>query len=558
MPLAIQSLSQLTQADYNTALALVQQLVQSAHPDFDLYGGVLAALLLNPAAVLEAANQDNINRIIEASSFQALAADPTLTDSADENVVSNLASNYRVTQITGAASTGSINVVLTAQTAVVVPAGTVFNDATGNTYSTLLPFNAKILAADVISDTDRLLFASALGTWTFTIDVTADVIGSAGNIARGSVTSTTIQLTNYARSYAANDFTGGLDAETITALINRVHSSWAASGPSTRTGLEGLFRAQTGYATLIAVSTLGFGDAEQRRNHSILPIAMPGRVDSYVRTQGPWESILKNKTALLVGSSSGHGIWQITLTRDDAPIYQLDKVTLPVNANSSITGYTINSRTRGYDVSTGTTPSTIFLPDITSAAEAAYSRYQTLTFTFTDTDTSLSGLVIGVSTATYSVAYRSLPGITTLQDAVAVRGARSTMGDCLVKAPIPIFVTLTITIDHAIGSTAVDTAAVAAAIEAAVNVTGFVGTLSASLVIAAAQTVLTAGSQITGVTLNGTLVRADGTNVALTTSNSGLTFSTDNADMVSSRTCCFFISVGNITVTVVDITTPES
>lgn len=558
MPLAIQSLTDLAQTDYDAALTLLRTLLAEAYPDGKWTGGANDKLLVRPAAVLEAANQQNIDRVRLASSLLALEADTTLTDDADEEVVDRLASNYRLTRLDAEQSTGTVTIVLSALVEAVVPQTAVFTDPAGLTYSPTDSFVGKTDEDAVLATTDRLIEAVGDGTFSFTVDVEAVDMGVTGNLVRGTVLTTEETIASFDHAYAAADFTGGRDTETNTALIARIRSSWTSRTPATRGGLEGLLRAQEGYEDLIAVSTIGFGDAEQQRNHSILPIAIPGVVDTFVRTQGPWESKQLTKTATLAATamSGTRGVWQITLTRDNGPIYKVDKVTLPEDAETG-PGYTISLQTRGYDVSEGDTPGTTFLPDVQAATEAALSRYQTLTLRFTDTDTPNDSWTVGVTTKDYVVAFRSLPGIAGLQDVVSDRATRSLVGDCLVRAPVPCFVTATISIDHDTGSEEVDEDAVQAAVAAAVNATGFNGSLPAPTLIAAAQSVLTAGSRVRAISMAGTIYRPAGTTAALSSATL-LSVPDDPGNVVTSRTVCFFTSATDITIDVDDVDAPEA
>lgn len=558
MALELSSLSDLTQADYNAALQLIRELLIEAYPSMRVVGGALDELLVSPASILEAFNQANMDRIRQANSLLAITEDPTLADSASENIVDLLASNYRISRLPAVAATGQATIVLTALVSTVIATDTLFIDPAGNVFQPNGAFVGRTNSGDVVTTTDRLIQPVGDGTFSFVIDITAVATGPQANDPRGTLFTLSVEPINFQRSFATVDLTGGQAEETNTALITRLRASWTNRTPATRTGLEGLFESQPGFEGIIAVSTIGFGDAEQQRNHSILPIAMPGRVDTYVRTQGPWEAILTTETALLIGTSGPHGIWQISMGRDSAPIYQIDKVTLPQDGTNPIAAsFTITSKTPGFDISPGSTPGTTFLPDIATATEAAYSRYQTLTFTFIDTLTPLTGLVVGVSTAPYAVAYRSLPGIATLQDVVADRSVRSLVGDCLVKAPIPCFVTATVNVNHNIGADAVDTDAVAAAVAEAINATGFIGQLQATVLVTAAQNALPTGSIITSVSMTGALVKPNGTVVTLS-SSSFLDVGSDPTLMTTSRTACYFSAAAGITVDVNDVAPPES
>jgi hypothetical protein len=362
------------------------------------------------------------------------------------------------------------------------------------------------------------------------------------------------------RAYAASDFSGGTNTETITELNRRLQSGIVYKSLANRGCIEGLIRSLelSMFDGTTAVSTVGFGDPEMIRYHSIFPVAFGGRADVYVRTQATPVDLQLTKTATYKGvNGSGQGVWQISLTRNDAPaLYEVSRVTLPVNIdNLAVSSYAITSDIRNYDLSTGTTAGTLFLPDVTTATEAAYSRYQTTTIQFVDTVTSTGGLTINVSTKEYSLIVSYMPGIADIQDALSDRTTRYPVGDCLVKAPVPCFMSLTINIGKRASDAAPVTADVQQAAADAVNSLGFSGRMPSSVVIAAVQQVLTGSTAVTSVTMQGRIRKPSGSIVNLS-STSVLDASTlDAAGMVSSRTVGFFLNASDVTVVVTNIDT---
>lgn len=556
MPLALQSLSSLTQDQYNAALLLLQTMLQEANPGTQVVGGPVDLLVVHPAAILEAANQVNINRVIQASSLLAITADPTLEDEADQSVVANLVSNYRISPLLAEGSTGQITIVLSALVSTVIGGTVVFTAPNGQTFTPTASWIGKTSSGAVINPTDALIQSIGNNLYAFTISAESVNTGVDGNIAAGTILTTTSTIANFVYAYATVSFTGGQNAETNTELLNRMQATWTNRTPATRLGLQGLLTAQPGYANIVAISTIGFGDPEEQRNHSILPVAIPGHVDCFVRVTGPVQTQLITVTATLVGLalSSTRGIWQVTLTRANAPIYQLQSIVLPQNAaNPDAPSYAITITNQGYDLSGGNTPGTLFFPDIEAASEAAFSRYQTMIFTFIDTDTPASGgWVIGTTTASYVLTYSSMSGIAALQDVVAGRVVRSLVGDCLIRAPVPCFTTITINIDQEDGADAVDTTTVANAAVDAVNATGFANTLPAATILAAVNATLPAGSWVTSMSLAGTIVHPNGTTLSISGSTA-LSFTNDPTNVTTDNTVCFFASFASVTVNVTDV-----
>ena len=549
MGLTVTSIDELDQATFDANLQLVKSMLQAAYPTADFKRGAVHDLVLVLSSAMAAVNQDNIDRIRRSNSLREITADPTL---ADADTVARLMSNYRITPSSGTSATGTVAIVLTSLVTVTIPLGQTFTDGAGRTYKTLSAFTGRTSSVNVVATTDRLISAVGNGTFVFTVSVTDTAVGTAGNLPRLAALTATPTISGLSSRYVATDFTGGTDAETNAQLLARQQSSWTSRSLANRTGVDGLIRAQTGFANILASSVTGFGDAEQRRNHSILPVTLPGRIDVWVRTQALWQSVKLTKTATLISTAGGQGKWQFTITRDDAPgFYEIEKILLPANDNNTaLAGYTINQETRGYDISVGTTDSTIFLPDITAATEAAYSRYETSTVQFTDTDTSISGLTVNVSTKAYSVFVRVLPCVTALQDALSNSNNRSLAGDALVRAPVPCFVTAAVTITQSSGTAALVTGPLKQAAADAINNIGFTGKAAVAVATAAIQALLPAGNTITTSTLAGRVHRADNTDINLSATSTTLDVGTDAANLVTANTVGFFCRASDVTITV--------
>lgn len=552
MALPVTNVSQVDQAQFDAAVDTVTQFIQSLNLNVDLKRGVFHDLILYAGAALSAANQTTIDLVQQSDSLLDVTADPTL---ANEDVFDRLASNYRITRIAGTTASGQANIIISQLVATTIAAGQIFEDPAGNLFVSSLAYNGRISEPEVISSTDRLITAVGDGTFSFTITLDAADIGVAGNIPRTTLlTPSGSTITNFVTAFASSDFSGGTDTESNLSMLNRIQTSIACRSLSSRTGLEALIRSTAGYELITNLSTIGFGDSEMRRAHSILPVALPGRVDSWIRVQPLWESRVLTLTAIFAGTSGPYGVWQLNITRNTAPgYYQIDKITLPPQASDpDYPSYAITSEVRGYDVSVGTTAGTMFLPDVTSATEAAYSRYQTSVVQFVDTDTSPTGKVIGVSTNDYSVVFRIMPDLDILQDLVAERGVRSLHGDCLVRGPIPCFTSVVLDVGLSAGVTITDADLQNAAADA-VNSVGFTGQLPAATVAAAVRAVIPEGAILNTTTVGGTIRRANQTTLVIPATAGTLTFTSDPTNLVTSRTVSFFCLPDDVTVTTYDL-----
>jgi hypothetical protein len=550
MTLSITNLANVTQADFNAAYSLIVQMLASAYPGIDPKRGALSDLLLDAEASLQAANQENIDLALQSSSILAISANPAL---ADPTTLANLASNFFVTPSPAVAATGTVTVVISVLVQTAIAQGAVFTDAFGNTYTANAAVVARTTLGAVTGPNDQLLLALGNGNYSFPVAVTATQTGPAGNLAYLSALTPAAPPPNFVSAYAAADFSGGAAADTTTTLLAKISTGFAVRSLASRGSIDGLVKTVTGYSTAFT-STAGYGDPEQIRYHSILPVAFGGRLDVWVRPPGLYVTLSVVKTALLVSTSGGHGVWQFSLGRDDMPgFYQLSAITQ--TTNPSAPGYTVTQETRGYDLSPGTTARALFLPDIASAVDAAYSAYQTDVVQFIDTDTPLAGLVVGVSTRNYLVAVLALPSIAVVQELVAGRTLRSPAADCLVRAAVPCFVTVAVTVSYQTGSTVPTAGTVQSAAATAVNATGFIGSLTSGLVTQAIQAAIPTTAWVSSFTMTGQIRRPDGTTVPLT--GPTLTLPNDPSNLVSARTCCFFLPPASVTVTLTAVATPS-
>jgi hypothetical protein len=94
-------------------------------PSLDLTeSSVLRQILVRPAAIFYALNQENIDRIRQSSSLKAINANPTL---ADDDIVDNVLSNYLITRKAGASAAGQARIILKANKFTPVTDSTVFS-----------------------------------------------------------------------------------------------------------------------------------------------------------------------------------------------------------------------------------------------------------------------------------------------------------------------------------------------------------------------------------------------------------------------------------------------
>lgn len=542
MPLEIDDLTTLDQTTVQTNRDTLAQLIQEAFATTSVNSGAFNDLVLRLSAILSTMDQTLVERAIASLSLLNITEDSTL---ADDDIVDAVLSNFRITRRDGTQATGNIQLVLTSQTSFAVPEGFEF-EVNGVLFGATTAIVGRLTADAVIDETDQLIVSLGNDMWGITVPLTAVENGSAGNIAVGTQFTPVLPLDpSFEAAYAIATFTGGADDETNEELLTRLEAGAGKKAMSSRPTIEALLVEQ--FPDIRATSTIGFGDPEMFRDqHSLWPGSMGNRVDSYVRSAAAVAGVRLTVTATLVSKTLGVGRWQFSLSRDDAPgFYEVAKITQEGELDTD-DGYDVFSDTRSIDM-TGSG----FLPDIDTALEGGYSRYQTSTILFDDTDVDATGLVVGTATRDYDIEISAMPDIGDIQDYANQRDIQWPGGDILIKAPVPVFTSLAITIQRLSTQPTIDQDAVKQAVASAVNATGFPGTLAAATVAAAVNPLLN-GGLVTAIAMTGRLRQPDGTDIALS-SSSALVVTDSPEDYVTSNTVCFFTTTDDITLTIVTV-----
>ena len=543
MTLTVDDLSALPADKVEQAESYLKALLQELNPTLELRRGVVGDLLLHLAGITATANNENIDRVRRSSSLQAIEEDPTL---AEDDVVDRVLSNYRITRQPGEPATGTVRMVISQLVPVTIAQGAVFS-ANGMEFTADAAFAARTTSAAVLSPNDRLLTAVGDGTYQFTFEVTATTNGLAGRLKRNTRLVPRIAPPNFVTSYASGDFGGGADEETNAQLIARLQEGISPQAWSNRANILTLLRGQESLATIRQISAIGFGDAEMLRDqHTILPISLGGRVDLYLFSRELPQAVAVTVTATLVDETADGGIWQFSLDRDDAPgFYEVTRISLPTSTLDQ--SYEVRDDIRSFDL-TGDG----FLPDILSAEEAVYSRYQTGTIRFLDTDTLTTELTVGTSTQEYQVLVAALPLIAEAQEFLNDREVRCPAGDVLVKAAVPCFLSLSFNVHRQGSAPAPDETAIANALADYVNQQGFAGRLYASALADVVQELLPTGCHTGAIDMFGRVRRPNGSLLYLR-STELLVVGAEDGTMVSDRTVVFFLDPEDVAISVQNV-----
>lgn len=550
MTIRVTNLATLDGAAVRQEDELLAEQLQEINTYLDMKQGVLRDYLAYFGGILATKNQVEQNRQRLSTSLNAILDDPTL---ADDEAVDNIASNYRVTRLAGGTAIGSASVIMSVLADFTLSAGTIF-EALGQQFMTQSAFTARTSSAGVVGPDDRVLTPVGDGTYSFQIDLVAIEDGEAGRLTRGTLlVPTTIPL-NFVKAYATEDFLGGLSAEDNQALLDRFVNGAAAKALSGRTDMDSALLAQTDFENVIASSIIGLGDREMLRDkHSIFPGSTGGRVDWYVRSQALYQTTAPTKTATLVeDTEDGFGVWQISFDRDQAAgLYTVDVLPL-----QSVTGsFEVTEDIRSID-NLALDSNDGFVPDLVDAAEAVYSRFQSVVIRFKDELTSITDLTVGSSTQDVTAVVKAMPLIADMQDYVAKRRVRNVMGDALLKAPVPCFVRLSFTIELSPGTADPDVSQIAIDLASLVNNYGFTGRLPASPLCDVVHNSLQDRSASTAIDIFGQIRRPDGT-IRTLRSTEVLEVPDEPDRMVTARTVAFFLDPANVSISVITADMPE-
>jgi hypothetical protein len=536
----VPSLSELDSAEVDQVLDRLAAQLQELNPALDLKRGVFRDTVAYYHAVLETAIRTNLERYQSARSLQQIEADPTL---ADDTVVNEVLSNWGVTRNSGTKAAGSVTIELSAARSITVPQGSVF-EANGLQYRATATFIARINAGQVVTENDRQVVALSNGNWAFTIDVEAAEVGLDYKLNAGDLIVPNSSLVSYVTSYATSTFTDGTNTETNAELLNELQLGISAKTLSNRTNMRAWLRSVVAFEGVTNQSIVGYGDPEMLRDqHTIFPISFGGRVDWYVRGQSALQRSTFQISATLMSIEDSSSTWQFSISRDMFPgFYEVSRIRRVADSALN-SGFEITADVRGNDLTADG-----FLPDIQTVAEGAYTAFQTATIQFADTVTDTSLLNPG-DTAEYVCEVTGVPLIAELQSEVSSRDIRSYAADALIKAPVPCFVQLTLTINKTAGDPSPNLDGIKAALVDAVNKVGFIGRLDGSLLTDIVHNFITDDTSVTDLDIFGRVRRPDGS-IQYVRATDSLVIPDQPARMVTAKTVQFFTEVSSISINV--------
>jgi hypothetical protein len=556
MPLEVQTLSELDQDDIDQAFEFAVTLLTEKQPNIDARRGVLGALVVGLDAILGAAARENTSLLRLSSTLQGINETPTL---ADDDIVNQTISNYRLSRRAATEATGEVTIVLNQLIATTIAAGAVF-EAEGNQFQTESAYSARTSSANVLTSTDRLISQIADDRWAFTIPLVAVTAGSESLITKDTQMVPLAAPTSFVTAYAASDFNNGLNQQTNADLVALIEGGIAARAYSNRVTVPATIRNASEddydsvtdeFPNILGMSIVGYGDSEMARDqHWLFPVSGGGRSDVYLRTQRLPQATALTKTATLIDNVEDGGIWQFSIGRAEVPgFYEVSKVLLE-GADTGTSGYEITEDIRGTDL-TGD----VYVPDILTTTEAVYSRYQAATIRFLDTDTVVIESQVGSRTQDYDVTVTGMPLVENIQEFLGERGIVNPAGDILVKAGIPCFLQLSFTIQRQRSDATINETTIKSALAEYVNTTLFPGRLYAGALCRLVDEQLPVNVDVSAIDMFGRIRRPDGVNQYIRSEEVLIVPEVASA-FTSGRTVVFLLDVADIALSVIDVDVP--
>jgi hypothetical protein len=382
-------------------------------------GTVLKELIINPAAIAHSARAQEIGNLRTSMSLvQVLEqADP------DPTLVNNLLANFNIFRREGSRATGTLNIFTRDNRNIFIPQTAVFTCAG----ITLEPTKGFVGVAGEIttSDTDSIGYIQMrqFDDETLVFSITAITVENIETVLSPGLACTispTNSLVN--RVETGSTFTGGTLPETTVQLISRASASISSRVLSGKLHIES-FLISLEDVNVLDVGVFGMGDTLQLRDASNNGrLSNGGAVDVYVKTA----PVPSSSRSVFTGTRNDDGDFEIEIPRSEFPgAYGIERILFEGNIIN--TGFTLRL---GFTLDESA-------PLITETIHARYSRYQTLFVVF-DTD------VVPPSTTEgeFEVDVVFMPGVSTVQDEVDAVNVDPPSFDMLIKAVIPVYISV--------------------------------------------------------------------------------------------------------------------
>jgi len=471
MALNTTKITDLTETQLAEAESFLVEFIQTELPELSVDlapGTALREYVVKLCATYYAINQEDMRRITDSNSLKKVTEEPEL---ADDTVLDNLASNYLIERKASAKASGSVRIILSANSFTAIPTSLVFS-ASGLTFRATRNFSGVRTSADVLDASNKLIQAYGTGLYSFIVELICDTAGVTGNIAKGTIFSLSSGQSQIVSVVAETNFDGGADEESNAALIARLAGGVSTKNLGSRMAAKAMVLEN--FPSTVDVSIIGAGDPEMiRDNDNMFGLSVGGKSDIVVRSRYEPQSKAIEVEATLADATAG--TWNISLPRDTASgVY---RVMAGVDDNNNV----IEILTLTRSVDTTEVDGVDFTPHFIAGETGAFSRYQTLAVTVKATNAAAGATAGDTKTFTLTVLYA--PQIDEISDFVLDRENRNPGGDYLVRGSTPCEVGVEIKITKGQGDADVDTDVVASAVSDAINHLQFVdGRLGSDLI----------------------------------------------------------------------------
>lgn len=539
MPLSLPSLTALDASEVTQARNLLIAGLLDFGPATETRRGAVGDLSVQLFSILYAAFSQLQERVRRSSTL--LAVEEASAD-LDAETLDGLLANYRLSREQGSKASGLVSVVTGTPVDWTINQGDRF-EIGGLTYLSQQTYRARADAAQAVGEYDLEYVELSPGRHAVTFAVEAEQPGQIYNQTHGAVTAVLAPPATFLAAYVESDLAGGTDVQDAQALLQRARSGLAARGLISAAAVESQLRGGP-LPDLVAASVIRSGDPEQQRHNSLLPIPHAGRVDVYLRTQPIWDITSLTKTATLVEKRVTGSVWQITLSRTEAAglleVHRVYRSNRP-----AFSGYQVLSDTRGWDTSE---EEGLLLPDIASAAQAAYSPYQTAVLQILDTDADVTDALVNVETAEYQLELRTVTGLAEGQASLASARTGVIAGDVLVRAAVPCFLSVNFTLVRPATVPKANLTSLKQLVADTVNsLPGWTGKLDASRILGAIYRALPSGQVLRDLDLYGRIRRPDGTQTFVR-DRQIIEVPDEPSRMVSRRTVGFYLRPDDVAI----------
>ncbi len=415
-------------------------------------------------------------------------------------------------------------------------------------FSVLNSVSVRTSRSTVSSSSDLVLYQTGLGRWGVVVPMTARVVGADANVAVGTNLSFSKQLLGLIETKVTKSEGSGTAEESDTQLAERALSENAVQSWAGKNSFEALARSSGNYPTLVAISVVGFGDIEQRRDRrGVLPGSTGGRVDLWTKFRPGLYSANVPVDAVLISKVGAIGTWSFVVGSSANPgIYKVDHVVSAVD----------QSGTRFYpdaqslvlaaeDINLVPLEGERYIPDVRNIEEAAFSEYCNMQVTFTDSRYDVTSVNVGATRSYVAFTYYE-PKVSELQQYLGSPAIRNAASDVLVKQAIPANLYVSIEVSGVNAANTLDTAR--NAVVNFVNGKGFVTNISAADiagVVRGVNTNLTV--EITSMTCE--IRKIDGSTVTINFDGKKIQLPDLPEELLSWKTIAFYTDQSKVSVT---------